>query len=75
MAMHMSKMRVGRGRKNAVPQATERVFKPRDQVLVWREKQVEHRIGEWLGPFTVDFLEPERKLVYVRDAKIGAATP
>ncbi len=25
-------------------------YDPGDQVLVWREKVVNHRIGEWVGP-------------------------
>ena len=53
--------------------AADRFYQPGDQVLVWREKIVNHRIGEWLGPFTVLCTDESRKLVYVQDAKIGAA--
>ena len=34
-----------------------------------------HRIGGWLGPFEVIATDEDKKLVYVRDAKIGAARP
>ena len=44
-------------------------------MLVWREKIVNHRIGEWVGPFTVIATDESRKLVYVKDPKIGPARP
>lgn len=32
-------------------------------------------MNEWVGPFIVDMFCPEKKIVYVRDAKIGNARP
>ena len=71
----MAEMRVRRALHHRVPSATDRFYQPGDKVLVWREKLVNHRIGEWLGPFTVMSTDEVRKLVYVQDAKIGAARP
>ena len=48
---------------------------PGDQVLVWREKVVNHRIGEWIGPFTVLVMDASKNLVYIQDVKVGAARP
>lgn len=71
----MAKMRIKRGLKNSVLDAAEREFEPGDQVLVCWERKVENRIRGWLGPFAVNGFDLDRKLSYVRDAKIGAATP
>ncbi len=54
MQKHMAKMRVARALKHAVPGASDRLYQPGDQVLVWRERQVNNRIGEWIGLFSVD---------------------
>ena len=69
----MAKMRVARGLRHSVPLAANRAYDPGDQVLVWREKIVNHRIGEWLGPFTVLGMDASKKLVYIQDVKAGAA--
>ena len=68
-------MRVRRAFHHRTPSAADRFYQPGDQVLVGRENIVNHRIGEWLGPFTVLATDESRKLVNVRDAKIGAARP
>ncbi len=44
-------MRVSRALKHAVPSARDRLYQPGDQVLVWRERQVNNRIGEWVWTF------------------------
>jgi len=66
MAKHMGKARVARALKHAVPPSADNPLKAGDQVLVWKEKVVNNRIGEWLGPYTVDNYIDEKKLVYVR---------
>ena len=71
----MADMRVRRALHHRVPSAADRFYQPGDKVLVWREKVVNHRIGEWLGPFTVMSNDELRKLVYIQDAKIGAVRP
>ena len=35
-------------------------------MLVWREYQVENRIGEWLGPYSVVSSDPNSKFVLVQ---------
>ena len=71
----MAEMRTKRALKHKVPTAADTFYQPGDKVLVWREKIVESRIGEWLGPFEVLATDEEKKLVYVKDVKIGAARP
>ncbi len=34
-----------------------------------------NRIGEWIGPFSVDFTNESKNLVYVRDVKVCNARP
>lgn len=63
----MEKLRVQRALKHAIPRDADESFEPGDKVLVWREKIVDHRIGECIGPFTVVCFEPERKIVHVQD--------
>lgn len=75
MGKIMAEMRVRRGLHHRIPSAADRFYQPGDNVLVWRENIVNHRIGEWLGPFTVLATDESKKLVYVQDAKIGAARP
>ena len=38
-------------------------------MLVWREKIVNHRIGEWMGPYLVDSVELHKKFIHVRNEK------
>lgn len=75
MQTHMSKLRVDRALKHKTPAAANMSYKIEDQVLVWREKIVDSRIGEWLGPFTVDAIDDTKKIVYFQDERIGAAKP
>ena len=35
-------------------------------MLVWREKVVENRKGEWAGPFTVKSLDDKSRIVLVQ---------
>ena len=71
----MAKMRVARGLRHSVPLAINNAYDPGDKVLVWREKIVNHRIGEWPGPFTVLGMDASKKHVYIQDVKVGAAHP
>jgi len=71
----MAKLRVKRALQLKVPPSADAVYQPGDKVLVWREKIVLNRIGEWLGPFTVILADRQRKLVYVQDCEIGPARP
>lgn len=75
MERHMAKMRVDRALRHAVPPAADVSFSSNDKVLVWRERIVGGRIGEWIGPFPVATWDPARKLVYIRDVKVGPPRP
>lgn len=71
----MAELRVRRALKHSTPTASSRVYSPGDKVLVWREKVVDSRIGEWIGPFTVLAADETKKIVFVQDVRIGAARP
>lgn len=71
----MAEMQVCRALHHKTPSAADRFYQPGDQVLAWRENIVNHCAGELLGPFTVLAPDEPMKLVYVQDAKIGAAQP
>ena len=71
----MAKMRVARGLRHSFPLAANHAYDLGDQVLLWREKGVSHRIGKWLGLFTVLGMDDSKKLVYIQDVKVGASRP
>ena len=50
-----------------VPPATVRTYQPGDKLLVWREKIVENRTGEWLGPYTVIIIHHKTKIAFVQN--------
>ena len=71
----MAELRLKRALHHAVPPAADRVYQAGDKALVWREKLLANRIGEWIGPFVVVAADDERKIVYIRDTEIGPARP
>lgn len=71
----MTKLRVQRALKHRVPRAADLTPEVGQQFLLWREKMVENRIGEWIGPFPIFALDQEKKLVSLQDSWIGAARP
>ncbi len=75
MQRHMAKARVARALKHSVPSAADQSFQPGDMALVWHEKIVNNRIGEWLGPFRALGVDESKKIVYIQDVKIGTARP
>ena len=75
MSAQMAKVKLKRAMHHAVPPACDRSYEPGDEVLVWRERIVGNRIGEWLGPLKVDGVNYAKKLVYVRDVDIGPPRP
>ena len=75
MEKQMAAVRLKRGLRHATPPAADYIFEVGQRVLVWRERKVENRIGEWLGPYIAYGTDPERQLVYVQDVKVGPACP
>lgn len=65
MSEIMARMRISRGLKHAVPQASTHVYKTGDKVLLWIENIVNSRIGEWLGPFEVEGMDETAKIAYI----------
>lgn len=49
----MAAIKLRRALSYAVPPAATRSFKPDDKVLMWKEKIIASRIGEWLGLFEI----------------------
>lgn len=48
MEHHMEKLRTEPALRHAVPQAADVTYERNDEVLIWREKKVNNRIGEWI---------------------------
>ena len=71
----MAELRVRRALNHSTPNASIRAYSPGDQVLVWRERVVDNRIGEWTGLFTVIAADEAKKIVFVLDVRIGAGRP
>ena len=53
--------------KRETSAAADRVYQPGDQVVLWHEKQVKHRIGEFVGPYTVVAYDLITKTVLVQE--------
>ena len=66
----MSKELVAAKAKLALERKTfavaDRIYQPGDKVLIWREKQIEHQIGEYFGPYTVISYDSITKTVLVQ---------
>lgn len=50
----MAKLRVARGLRYEVPPGADVAYDPGDKSLIWKEKVVNNRIGEWICPFSVN---------------------
>ena len=68
-------MRVRRALRHATPPAADATFEVGQDVLVWRERKVESRIGEWIGPYKVHAVDQPKKLVFVKDSEEGDPRP
>lgn len=54
MEQHIAEVRAERALHHAIPPATSVTYERGNEVLVWREKLANNRVGEWVGPFIVD---------------------
>ncbi len=66
MGNRKTKIRISRALYHQMPHASDEAYSPVDQVVLWREKVVNNRIVERQGPYPVESLDPETKLVTVR---------
>ena len=66
VAKHLAQARVERALNHNTPPATDRTYQPGEQVLIWREKLIENRIGEWVGLYTVTCYDAQTKIVLVQ---------
>ena len=65
MEESQEKSRLKRAIKHQSPKMQSYTYSPGDKVLVWREKIVNNRIGELIGPFTVLHHEERSKIVAI----------
>jgi len=75
MEQQMAQLRIKRGLRHKIPAAADLTYEPGQQVLVWREKIIANRIGDWMGPFKVVSYDHEQKLVYVKEDDRGSTKP
>ena len=67
MSKHLAQVKVKRAERHRTPRATDHVYQPGDQVLVWMEKQINNRIGTYRGPFTVLSFDANSKIVLIEE--------
>lgn len=75
MKKYLAKIRTDRALRHAIPAAAYVTYEQGEEILVWREQQVNNRIGESVGPHVVDAWDPQKKLVYIRETQIGPIRP
>ena len=66
MSIHLAESRVKPALRHHTPQAADIVYQPGDKALVWREKLIESRIGEWVGPYIVRSYDAAARIVLVQ---------
>ena len=66
MSGYLARAKANRAMKHNSPPSSDQTYQPGDDVLVWREKQVENRIGEWLGPYKVVAVDVTSKILAVQ---------
>ena len=60
-----AKSRWKRAIKHQSPKMQNYIYSPGDKVLIWREKIVNNRIGEFIGPFTLLHHDDRSKTVAI----------
>ncbi len=66
MARHLAQGQIKRSLHHQIPQSADRTYQSGDNLLVWREKLVENRIGELTGPYTVCSYDASAHIVQVQ---------
>ena len=66
MAKHLAQVRIKGALNHHTPPATKCNYQPGDKLLIWREKQVENRIGQWVGPYVVVSTDGVSRIVFVQ---------
>ena len=67
MSEHLAKVKVKRTERHRTPRATEHLYHPGGQVIVWMEKQINNRIGIFRGPFDVFSFDTDSKIVLIEE--------
>ena len=66
MSQHVAKVKFKRAVHHSTTLATDRVCQRGNEVLLWREKRIESRIGEWIGPYSVVTTYSRAKIVFTQ---------
>ena len=66
MSEHLAQAKVKRALQRNPTPSTDQTYEPSDEVIVWREKQVEQRIVEWTGPCNLVTYDVPSKVVVVQ---------
>lgn len=61
----IANLRVQRALRHNVPPSANIAYEPADKVIVWREKLIANRVGEWLGLFQFNSVDNYAKPVYL----------
>lgn len=75
ISVQMAKLKLKGAVHNSVTLACDPTHKPVHKVIVWREKQVNNKIGEWQGSFTVTAFDADFNRVYVQDTTDKSLSP
>ncbi len=75
MAKLVRNARIVRALKHSASPSADDPLRAGCEVLVWSENMVKNRIGEWLGPFTVDRYYPNKTLVFVQTEESKLSKP
>lgn len=70
MENQMATLKVQQALEHRVPRAFDNVLEVRQEVLLWHEKIVENRIGEWIRPLPILAIDRAKKLEYLQDKKL-----
>ena len=66
MSQHVAKVKFKRAIHHNTPLATDRVCQRGNEVLLWHEKRVEIRIGQWIGSYSVVTTDSRVKIVFAQ---------
>ena len=66
MPQHLAKVKVKRAIQHNAPPESDRAYQPGVEVLVWREKQFETRVSEWIGPYTAVTTDSRAEITVVQ---------
>ena len=67
MSKHLEQVKVKLAERHRTPRATDHMYKPGYQVLVWIEKQINNRIGMSRSPFIVLNFDADLRIALIEE--------